>query len=102
MHITAPGAGATQAANLIDKKPACPNKSDSAINHDPRRTSKLVKHANIPHKIFEAPRQDTVMSIPIPQPPGIPLLGNVRDIDPSNTWVSLQKLWEKYGRHHPA
>ncbi|MCJ1450159.1 hypothetical protein MMC28_000488 [Mycoblastus sanguinarius] len=37
------------------------------------------------------------MTTPIPQPPGIPLLGNIFDVDPSNTWVSLQKLWEKYG-----
>ena len=38
------------------------------------------------------------MTTPIPQPPGIPLLGNIFDVDPSNTWTSLQKLWEKYGR----
>lgn len=38
------------------------------------------------------------MTTPIPQPPGVPLLGNVFDVDPSNTWVSLQKLWEKYGQ----
>ncbi|KAG8530293.1 uncharacterized protein KY384_004795 [Bacidia gigantensis] len=37
------------------------------------------------------------MTTPIPQPPGIPLLGNIFDIDPSNTWTSLQKLWEKHG-----
>ncbi|KAL8783253.1 MAG: hypothetical protein Q9213_004765 [Squamulea squamosa] len=37
------------------------------------------------------------MTTAIPKPPGIPLLGNVSDVDPSNTWVSLQKLWEKYG-----
>ncbi|KAI4213619.1 MAG: hypothetical protein LQ351_003843 [Letrouitia transgressa] len=37
------------------------------------------------------------MTTPIPQPPGIPLLGNIFDVKPSNTWVSLQRLWEKYG-----
>ncbi|ROT35190.1 cytochrome P450 [Sodiomyces alkalinus F11] len=37
------------------------------------------------------------MSHPIPQPPGVPLLGNVFDIDTSNTWGSLKKLSEKYG-----
>ncbi|KAL8834142.1 MAG: hypothetical protein Q9170_003889 [Blastenia crenularia] len=37
------------------------------------------------------------MSTAIPKPPGVPLLGNIFDVDPSNTWVSLQKLWEKYG-----
>ncbi|KAL6721245.1 hypothetical protein ACLMJK_000347 [Lecanora helva] len=37
------------------------------------------------------------MTTPIPQPPGIPLLGNIFDIVPSNTWTSLQKLWEKHG-----
>ncbi|CAI4215973.1 unnamed protein product [Parascedosporium putredinis] len=37
------------------------------------------------------------MSQPIPQPPGVPLLGNIFDVDPSNTWTSLKKLAEKYG-----
>ncbi|KAL8832586.1 MAG: hypothetical protein Q9191_000155 [Dirinaria sp. TL-2023a] len=37
------------------------------------------------------------MTTPIPQPPGLPLLGNVFDVNPSNTWTSLQKLWEKHG-----
>ncbi|KAI0196385.1 cytochrome P450 [Astrocystis sublimbata] len=37
------------------------------------------------------------MSQPIPQPPGLPILGNIKDIDPSNTWWSLKKLSEKYG-----
>lgn len=37
------------------------------------------------------------MSQPIPQPPGVPLLGNIFDVDPSNTWTSLKKLQEKYG-----
>lgn len=37
------------------------------------------------------------MSHPIPQPPGIPLLGNVFDINTANTWESLRKLAEKYG-----
>ncbi|KAK5653671.1 hypothetical protein OQA88_8701 [Cercophora sp. LCS_1] len=37
------------------------------------------------------------MLTPIPQPPGVPLLGNVFDIDPSNTWWSLKTLAEKYG-----
>ncbi|KAK3321893.1 cytochrome P450 [Apodospora peruviana] len=37
------------------------------------------------------------MSTPIPRPPGVPLLGNIRDIDPSNTWWSLKGLAEKYG-----
>ncbi|CCF36025.1 cytochrome P450 [Colletotrichum higginsianum] len=37
------------------------------------------------------------MSTPIPQPPGVPLLGNIFDVDPKNTWSSLKKLSEKYG-----
>ncbi|KAI0390721.1 cytochrome P450 [Xylariaceae sp. FL0594] len=37
------------------------------------------------------------MSQPIPQPPGVPLLGNIKDVDPENTWWSLKKLIEKYG-----
>ncbi|KAL2171398.1 hypothetical protein VTG60DRAFT_3041 [Thermothelomyces hinnuleus] len=37
------------------------------------------------------------MSTPIPQPPGIPLLGNLFDVDPNNTWWSLKTLAEKYG-----
>ena len=38
------------------------------------------------------------MSSPIPQPPGVPLLGNIFDVDPNNTWVSLKKLADKYGK----
>lgn len=37
------------------------------------------------------------MSTPIPQPPGVPLLGNILDVDPSNPWASLKKLAEKHG-----
>ncbi|MCJ1444621.1 MAG: hypothetical protein MMC23_005123 [Stictis urceolatum] len=37
------------------------------------------------------------MTTPIPQPPGIPLLGNIFDITPADTWTSLTKLWERYG-----
>lgn len=37
------------------------------------------------------------MSMPIPQPPALPILGNVRDIDPGNAAVSLIHLAEKYG-----
>lgn len=37
------------------------------------------------------------MSTPIPRPPGVPLLGNIFDVDPSNTWASLKKLSETYG-----
>jgi hypothetical protein len=44
---------------------------------------------------------DIAMTTPIPQPPGIPLLGNIFDIDTSNTWTSLQKLWEKHGQCIP-
>ena len=39
-----------------------------------------------------------MMTTPIPKPRGLPLLGNILNIDVNNTWVSLQKLWEKYGR----
>lgn len=37
------------------------------------------------------------MSQPIPQPKGIPILGNIFDVKPSNTWWSLKKLAEEYG-----
>ncbi|KAI0430286.1 cytochrome P450 [Xylaria sp. FL1042] len=37
------------------------------------------------------------MSQPIPQPPGLPLLGNIKDVNPNNTWWSLKTLAEKYG-----
>ncbi|KAL7797425.1 cytochrome P450 [Trichoderma ceciliae] len=35
--------------------------------------------------------------IPIPKPPGVPLLGNIFDVKPGNTWDSLRKLSDKYG-----
>ncbi|UNI22871.1 hypothetical protein JDV02_008717 [Purpureocillium takamizusanense] len=37
------------------------------------------------------------MTQPIPQPAGVPILGNIFDIQPSNTWASLKKLSEQYG-----
>ncbi|KAI9151542.1 Bifunctional cytochrome P450/NADPH--P450 reductase [Paramyrothecium foliicola] len=37
------------------------------------------------------------MSHPIPQPRGLPIVGNVLDVNPSNTWWSLKKLAEKHG-----
>lgn len=37
------------------------------------------------------------MPTPIPQPSGLPLVGNVLDVDPNNPWASLKKLSEKHG-----
>ncbi|TDZ62040.1 Bifunctional cytochrome P450/NADPH--P450 reductase [Colletotrichum trifolii] len=37
------------------------------------------------------------MATPIPRPPGIPILGNIFDINTKNTWASLKTLSEKYG-----
>lgn len=37
------------------------------------------------------------MSQPIPQPKGLPLVGNVLDINPANTWHSLKALAETHG-----
>jgi cytochrome P450 len=37
------------------------------------------------------------MTTPIPRPQGVPILGNIFDINPSNTWASLAKLAETYG-----
>jgi cytochrome P450/NADPH-cytochrome P450 reductase len=33
----------------------------------------------------------------IPGPPGLPFLGNVTDVDPTNSMVSLQRLADIYG-----
>ena len=40
------------------------------------------------------------MTTPIPSPPGLPLLGNVFDIDPQNQLASLKHLAEVYGKPH--
>lgn len=37
------------------------------------------------------------MTTAIPRPKGVPILGNIFDINPSNTWASLAKLAETYG-----
>ncbi|MCJ1281918.1 hypothetical protein MMC26_001241 [Xylographa opegraphella] len=37
------------------------------------------------------------MGTPIPQPPGLPILGNVRDLDPANTLDSVLHLIDQYG-----
>lgn len=38
------------------------------------------------------------MLLPIPQPPGYPLLGNITDVDPQNGTASLMHLADKYGK----
>jgi cytochrome P450 len=40
-----------------------------------------------------------IMATPtaIPKPPGVPLLGNIFDVKPNNTWESLRKLADQYG-----
>lgn len=37
------------------------------------------------------------MPTPIPGPPGLPILGNVLDVNPNETWNSLNKLAAQYG-----
>ena len=37
------------------------------------------------------------MTTPIPSPPGLPLLGNVFDLDPQNQSTSLNHLADIYG-----
>jgi hypothetical protein len=36
-------------------------------------------------------------SIPIPGPPGLPLLGNMADVDPLDSMRSLTRLADTYG-----
>lgn len=38
------------------------------------------------------------MPTEIPSPPGVPILGNVFDVDPNKTWNSLNNLAKKYGK----
>jgi methionyl-tRNA synthetase len=38
------------------------------------------------------------MASSIPQPPGLPFIGNVLDINQNDTWGSLKKLADKYGK----
>ncbi|KAK2865258.1 hypothetical protein FQN49_003751 [Arthroderma sp. PD_2] len=37
------------------------------------------------------------MASPIPQPPGLPLLGNILDVNSNDTWGSFKRLADKYG-----
>jgi cytochrome P450/NADPH-cytochrome P450 reductase len=37
------------------------------------------------------------MSQPIPGPPGLPLLGNINDLDPTDGLASLIRLADTYG-----
>ncbi|CAG7922140.1 unnamed protein product [Penicillium olsonii] len=37
------------------------------------------------------------MSTPIPSPAGVPLLGNIFDVNPNETWNSLNKLAKQFG-----
>jgi len=36
---------------------------------------------------------------PIPGPSGLPLIGNIRDIDPVDSMKSLSLLADKYGKY---
>lgn len=38
------------------------------------------------------------MTEPIPGPPGLPLLGNINDIDPADSMASLLRLADTYGK----
>ena len=38
-----------------------------------------------------------IMTQPIPQPKGLPILGNIFDVNPDNTWASLKTLTEQHG-----
>lgn len=37
-------------------------------------------------------------TIPIPQPKGYPIIGNITDVDPELPIVSLQNLAKQYGK----
>lgn len=39
------------------------------------------------------------MPTEIPGPPGVPLLGNIFDVNPNETWNSLNKLAKQYGMY---
>ena len=43
---------------------------------------------------------ERTMTTPIPSPPGLPLLGNVFDVDPQNQKESLNRLADIYGTSH--
>lgn len=38
------------------------------------------------------------MAEPIPGPPGLPILGNINDIDPVDSMASLGRLADTYGK----
>jgi cytochrome P450 / NADPH-cytochrome P450 reductase len=42
------------------------------------------------------------MAEPIPGPPGLPLLGNLNDIDPGDSMSSLSRLADTYGIYFPS
>ena len=43
---------------------------------------------------------ERTMTTAIPSPPGLPLLGNVFDVDPQNPRESLNRLADIYGTSH--
>lgn len=50
----------------------------------------------------EYPFLTIAMTSAIPQPPGVPLLGNLFDIDSNETWGSMIGLAQKYGKEMPC
>lgn len=45
------------------------------------------------------PKSVFIMPTEIPGPPGVPLLGNIFDVNPNETWNSLNKLAKQYGMY---
>lgn len=39
------------------------------------------------------------LSVPVPGPPGLPILGNIKDLDPADSMASLSRLSDTYGRN---
>lgn len=40
-------------------------------------------------------------TVPIPSPPGLPLLGNIKDINPELPLESFNQMADKYGERPP-
>lgn len=49
------------------------------------------------HLHISLPYESAKMTTPIPSPPGLPLLGNIFDVDPQNQAASLNRLADIYG-----
>lgn len=69
------------------------------IMHDHARCEAKYASYTTPPQIWQVSLDftETLVMSGIPSPPGVPFLGNIFDVNPNDTWNSLNQLAKQYG-----